>query len=297
MNIPILSLITNLLSKKADRLVGQIIPVYRMDGLTPEGTLPCDGSQYSRNNYNNLWNEYLVGTKTKYYAWQTEDEGLTIWTLSEEPVVESPDPMQGPLLGNAKAADSHYIISNVSDLGNGQITVKNIPDLEDPSTYTLHTCIRKPILDERNHLLPTCTPEEYDAFINMYGQCSYWMVDKDNGYFRTPKIKDGTFLQQAMSGAEIGKIYNAGLPNITGELAIDYSHAQSLNNYNNYITATGALQKTAITRAFYYSNSYSASNFNGLVSVDIDASRSSALYGASTTVQPVAIAVRYFVTI
>lgn len=297
MNIPILSLITNLLNKKADRLVGQIIPVYRMDGLTPNGTLPCDGSQYSRNNYINLWNEYLVGTKNKYYAWQTEDEGLTIWTLSEEPVVESPDPMQGPLLGNAKAADSHYIISNISDLGNGQITVKNIPDLEDPSTYTLHACIRKPILDERNHLLPTCTPEEYDAFINTYGQCSYWMVDKDNGYFRTPKIKDGTFLQQAMSGAEIGKMYDAGLPNITGELAIDYSHAQSLSNYNNAITAAGALQKTAVTRTFYRPSSYSTSNISGLVSVDIDASRSSTLYGASTTVQPVAIAVRYFVTI
>lgn len=297
MNIPILSLMTNLLNKKANKLVGQIIPVYRMDGLTPEGTLPCDGSLYSRNDYINLWNEYLVGTKTKYYAWQTDDQSLTVWTLSEEPVVESPEPMQGPLLGNAKAEDSHYVISSISDLDNDQITIKNIPDLEDPSTYTLHVCIRNHSLDERNHLLPTCTPEEYNAFINTYGQCSYWMVDTGSGQFRTPKIKDGTFLQQAMSGAEIGKIYNAGLPNITGELAIDYSHAQSLNNYNNYITATGALQKTAITRTFYYLNSHSASNFNGLVSVDIDASRSSALYGASTTVQPVAIAVRYFVTI
>lgn len=280
MNIPILSLITNLLSKKADRLVGQIIPIYRVDGLVPNGTLPCDGSQYSRNDYINLWNEYLVGTKTKYYAWQTEDESLTIWTLSEEPVVESSDPMQGPLLGNAKAADPHYIISSVSDLGNDQITIKNIPDLEDPSAYTLHICIRKPLLDERNHILPTCTSGEYNAFITTYGQCSYWMVDKNNGYFRTPKIKDGTFLQQAMSGAEIGKMYDAGLPNITGSF--------------------GQLNGVSKSGAFYskYDEYESIRGGNETHSgIGFDASRSSAIYGNSTTVQPQAIAVRYFVII
>lgn len=281
MNISILSLITNLLSKKADRLVGQIIPVYRMDGLTPNGTLPCDGSQYSRNNYINLWNEYLVGTKNKYFAWQAE--GLTIWTLSEEPVVESSDPMQGPLLGNAKAADPHYIISSVSDLGNDQITIKNIPDLEDPSTYTLHICIRKPLLDERNHILPTCTPEEYDAFITTYGQCSYWMVDKNNGYFRTPKIKDGTFLQQAMSGAEIGKMYDAGLPNITG--TFDGSESWSSRGSGSFRddgTRGGAGTKMGDTDNVVW-------KFN--------ASWSSPIYGKSNTVQPQAIAVRYFVII
>lgn len=296
MNIPILSLVTNLLNKKADRLVGQIIPVYRMDGLTPSGTLPCDGSQYSRNDYINLWNEYLVGTKTKYYAWQTEDESLTIWTLSKEPVVESSEPMQGPLLGNAKAEDPHYVIYSVSDLGSDQITVKNIPDLDDPSTYTLHVCIRKPLLDERNHILPTCTSAEYDAFINTYGQCAYWTVNIDNGYFRTPKIKDSTFLQQAMSGIEIGKIYGAGLPNINGELSIDYTQGHSLNNYGNYVTTSGAFQKETKTQVFrdlgsgYYT-------IEGLTSVKIDASKSNPVYGSSDTVQPVAIAVRYFVTI
>lgn len=42
------------------RQVGEIIPVVSSASYVPEGTLPCDGAEYTKAQFNDLWENYLV---------------------------------------------------------------------------------------------------------------------------------------------------------------------------------------------------------------------------------------------
>lgn len=131
--------------------------------------------------------------------------------------------------------------------------------------------------------LKTCTYTEYSNMLTTYGQCPMWALDTTNKKFKVPTIKDGAVVQQAMSNTEIGKAYNAGLPNITGHFA----------------SATGAIYSTG--GAFTTDGTVwgqSNGSFNGnLAKGYLDASRSNSIYGNSTTVQMNAVALRYFVVV
>lgn len=131
-------------------------------------------------------------------------------------------------------------------------------------------------------LLNTCTYAEYEADLATYGQCAKFAVDLDNETFRVPLIKDGAVVQQAMSDGELGKSYNAGLPNITA----NWKSEPSDDAYGSVYTEIedGNIQAVSAggstdTRLYF------------------DASRSSTVYGNSDTVQPNAVALRYFVVV
>lgn len=62
--------------------------------------------------------------------------------------------------------------------------------------------------------LNTCTYSQYQSDIDTYGKCGKWALDTENGKFKTPYIPDGTHIQRAMTDGELGKSYNAELPNI-----------------------------------------------------------------------------------
>lgn len=287
MDLTIYSFFKNFLNKKADKAVGQIIPVVCMDNYVPEGTLPCNGSSYSKIDFLLLWNKYLIGTVPTYYAWVSSAPALTVWTNTVTPVSYQ----TAPLLGHAKYADSNYVITNVGS--ETQITVSATIG----GVTTQYTCIRQSSLDENNHLLPTCTEVEYSQYISLYGQCPLWTVDTASGTFRPPHIKDGTFLQQAMSGIELGKVYNAGLPNITGSWPED-NNTQAQN------------VKGAFTRGGS-AGSQSATGSGGAVYIDFNAEKgrkywessitgitpTNTIYGNSKTVQPQAITTRFFVVV
>ena len=128
--------------------------------------------------------------------------------------------------------------------------------------------------------LKTCTYTEYSNMLTTYGQCPMWALDTTNQKFKVPTIKDGAVIQQAKSDSEIGKAYNAGLPNITGSwYAGDHG-----------IGASGA---------FYVSGSANGptGNYASRDKIAFDASRSSSIYGKSSTVQMNAVALRYFVVV
>lgn len=260
MNSSLFSLFLTFLNKKSDRIVGQIVPIICMDGYTPKNMLQCNGKLYSKTDFPILWNKYLIGTKPKYYAWSSSDN--TVWTLSETPIVGADDPMNGPLFGNSKAGNPAYIISENSV--QGQITVKK---LSDESTVIY---VREDSLDENDHVLPTCSTAEYEAFIETYGQCPLWTIDAGSGTFRPPLIKDGSFLQQAMNGMELGKAYNAALPDGSIELS------------NEDGVANGSIASGSYSREGVFTK---LSDFNPIFTED------------TTTVQPQAITVRYFITI
>lgn len=52
--------------------IGTIIPVNATSNYVPDGCLPCDGTEYSKSQFNDLWNNYLstsllnTCTYTKY---------------------------------------------------------------------------------------------------------------------------------------------------------------------------------------------------------------------------------------
>lgn len=140
--------------------------------------------------------------------------------------------------------------------------------------------------------LNTCTYSEYDSEVETYGQCGKFAVDTTNQKFRVPLIKDGTVIQQALSDSELGKAYNAGLPNIEATLT-----------QKNAWAAVG--NRESLSGAFYSIDSSESGGYPGdgkttsenFRQLGFDSSLSNSIYGNSDTVQPNAVALRYFVVV
>ena len=127
-----------------------------------------------------------------------------------------------------------------------------------------------------------CTSAEYEAALTTYGECAKYVIG--GGSLRLPLIKN--YIKAANPSEGIKNI-EAGLPNITGYLAsIDTNGRWGLianASADDYNKNSGAFR--AQNNGPY---SQSVSTGKGVASGDLyfDASRSSAIYGASNTVQP-----------
>lgn len=131
--------------------------------------------------------------------------------------------------------------------------------------------------------LNTCTYSQYQSDIDTYGKCGKWALDTENGKFKTPYIPDGTHIQQAMTDGELGKSYNAGLPNITAT----WNGGRS----NEVGVASGAVYAKATNLGFTGGGSSSG------IAWAFNASRSNPIYGNSDTAQTEAVSLRYFVVV
>lgn len=105
------------------------------------------------------------------------------------------------------------------------------------------------------------------------GYCPYYSQGDGSKTFRTPKF--APFMQVAIASANVGKYHRAGLPNITG-----YWNTRGPEILEN---ATGGALSIESTSDEY---GYGHSSGGKSPKLKIDASRSSSLYGRSTTVQP-----------
>ena len=112
------------------------------------------------------------------------------------------------------------------------------------------------------------TKTEYDSAISTYGECPYYVVDEVAGSLRLPKLVNYLKMANATDGITQS---GAGLPNITGTLK---------NCQFDSTDATGAFKSTG-------SDNWGGSN-SGYPrgSVDFNASRSSSVYGKSSSVTP-----------
>lgn len=123
------------------------------------------------------------------------------------------------------------------------------------------------------------TEANWQASVSTYGVCGKFVYDSVNNTVRLPKIAG--FTESTIDPTVLGDLVEAGLPNITGE---------------SHINATSTL---TVTGAFYKLNSADCvsgtSGTNPVVG--FDASRSSSIYGNSSTVQPQAIKVLYYIVI
>ena len=113
-----------------------------------------------------------------------------------------------------------------------------------------------------------CTSAQYEASLTTYGECAKYVIG--GGSLRLPLIRN--YIKAANPSEGIKNI-EAGLPNITGTVT------DPLGGGNGTWTgafAKGVLNNTATTSAIDYDG----------YEVTFDASRSSAVYGKSSTVTP-----------
>lgn len=132
-------------------------------------------------------------------------------------------------------------------------------------------------------LLNTCTYDEYASDITTYGQCGKFALDTENGKFKVPTIKDGSYLTQALSDTELGKVYNESLPNIEGRCGF-------LGLSANAITSGAFAKINTSATGTYVGGGYKSE-------VTFDASRSSSTYQNNAKVQGNNVRVRYFVQV
>jgi microcystin-dependent protein len=113
--------------------------------------------------------------------------------------------------------------------------------------------------------------------------------------FNVPNLK-GRYIE-GQNNAAVGKVWEAGLPNITGRLC-----SQMFSNKNdiegglkdNLDYWTGALNTHVWSTITIGYNSYSGGDSYG-GQVRFDASKSNAIYGKAGTVQPPAVTMRYII--
>ncbi len=131
----------------------------------------------------------------------------------------------------------------------------------------------------KDRKVPYISLAEHQITVDTYGSCRCFGWDGGTT-FRVPKLTD-VFIEAGVAASE-GEFITAGLPNITGALSV----------YVRFNSAGDAFELdpafTGITNAS--GSSYTASN-----RATFDASRSSSVYGNSTTVQPPAVRYRAMV--
>jgi hypothetical protein len=109
------------------------------------------------------------------------------------------------------------------------------------------------------------------------GYCPYYSQGDGSTTFRTPKF--APFMQVAIASANVGNYSKEGLPNITSV----YSPRDNVGATNSTGKASGAFYNSTKVGSNLQISSTSGDN---LYQIRFDASRSNAIYGRSTTVQP-----------
>ena len=121
---------------------------------------------------------------------------------------------------------------------------------------------------------------DYAALFNAIGT-TYGSGD-GSSTFNLPNLTD-RFIE---GNATAGTVKSAGLPNITGTFGENYT-------YQDQVIANGAVSEQHYATSSY---PYEQSTTSGAaITYSLDASRSSAIYGKSTTVQPPALTMRYII--
>ena len=128
-----------------------------------------------------------------------------------------------------------------------------------------------------------CTEAQWQQSVTEYGVCGKFVYNSVNQTVRLPKITG--FTEGTITPSSLGSLTEAGLPNIAGYVG------DSLSAYAGN-RESGALYRTTGTGTAGYSTGGS-----GGWTTNIDASRSSSIYGNSNTVQPQSIKVLYYIVV
>lgn len=135
-------------------------------------------------------------------------------------------------------------------------------------------------------MIPYVSISTYDATVLAHGSCRCFGWDGlGTTTFKVPTLTN-VFIESGVASSSY-EFIAAGLPNITG--GITGTHIR--NNVGSYGCGYGAV--VAGANRYAYTGSYQETSGTGNWS--FDASRSSSIYGNSTTVQPQAVKYRAFI--
>lgn len=128
------------------------------------------------------------------------------------------------------------------------------------------------------------TDNEYTAELYSKGFCGFYVINTTNKTVRLPYY--GNAFTQGYTSGDVDK--SAGLPNITGSF--------------NGIRQTGAYGYKEYANGAFALNSLSNGTNGGDSNrpswvVNLDASRSNAIYGRSNTVQPASVGIYYYIVV
>ncbi|MBQ2175867.1 MAG: hypothetical protein II453_12665 [Alphaproteobacteria bacterium] len=127
------------------------------------------------------------------------------------------------------------------------------------------------------------TEANWQTAVTTYGVCGKFVYDSANNTVRLPKITG--FTEGTIDATVLGDLVEAGLPNITGKIAYKCM--------NGAREPSGAFTQTSVDIGV----TPSGTNKDRNIEVDFSASLSNSIYGNSTTVQPQAIKVLYYIVI
>lgn len=155
-----------------------------------------------------------------------------------------------------------------------------VADIQDvtPTTETVgdYTVTYYQAEDGHKIVLPSMESTLQNIYTDI-GPAWYYILDTTNQRFKLPRTKYG-FVGLRDT---VGKYVAPGLPNITGQ--INPGGGNTANPFGGATTASGAFERVndGIQKTMGLSNeNYTCYN------ISLDASRSSSIYGQSTTVQP-----------
>lgn len=122
-----------------------------------------------------------------------------------------------------------------------------------------------------------CTETQWQTSVTQYGVCGKFVYDSTNNTVRLPKVTG--ILEGTTDVSALGDLVEAGLPNITGQVGV--------MKYTN----SGAFRYNSTMNGIEWDSGSNAGQ------ADFDASRSSSIYGNSSTVQPQTIKAFYYIVI
>lgn len=130
------------------------------------------------------------------------------------------------------------------------------------------------------------TEANWQSAVTTYGVCGKFVYDSVNNTVRLPKIVG--FTESTIDPTTLGNLTQAGLPNITGDF--QESMRTEVVNYG----VNGAFSSST-TQSWNLGGGGGGTAYERKLT--FDASRSSSIYGNSTTVQPQSIKVLYYIVI
>lgn len=128
-----------------------------------------------------------------------------------------------------------------------------------------------------------CSEADWQSSVSTYGVCGKFVYDSVNNTVRLPKVTG--FIEGASGASTLGNLTEAGLPNITGNIATDCN----ASNYNS-----GAFKGFGTTASII--QSASGGDTTAYVNT-FDASQSNPIYSNSNTVQTQSVKVLYYIVV
>lgn len=253
----------------AGQPIGSLFWSFATADYVPDYALACDGTEYSSAMFTGLWNSYLTADVpkllTKNYT-QYQADITAYGNCAAFGVEHSISAVHSGTTITEVAVTAATWEGKVTDVGEYVFSY-------DGTNWSLNSEVVA-LADYGVILTGEAGAGDTVTVTYAYGT-----------HFKVPTIKDGTFVQQAMSNGELGKAYKAGLPNLTGKTG-----ASSIGN------------RFPCDGVFAYRNdmgqwTYGVSGGGYGDVVYMDASKQNSIYGSSSTVQPNAVALRCFVVV